>query len=115
VSSFGSGAQVPPTQDSLTAQLPQLPPQSSSPQTRPSQLGTHVAPQVPRLQNGVGAEQSPQLPPQPLLPQALPSQLGVHSGSQTPAALQISPVLQPAITNASFLQSGSGTPQLQSH
>jgi len=61
------------------AQVPQVPPQPSLPQTLPVQLGWQASQAVPVALQVVPAPQVPQFPPHPLLPQTLPAQSGVHS------------------------------------
>jgi hypothetical protein len=78
-------------------QLPQLPPQPSSPHSLPPQFGEHW--QTPLLQL-CPPEQLPQLPPQPLGPQFLPALFGAQ---QVPVLRQVCPVGH-AQSNAQLLQ-----------
>jgi hypothetical protein len=102
----------------LEAQLPQLPPQPSSPQTARSQargVGLQRVPHTPARQtlSPASAAQLPHEPPQPSSPQTLPAQSGVQT-AQLPAAVQTGCVPgQPITFRRGFWQSGSGAPQLQ--
>lgn len=66
-------------------QLPQLPPQPSSPHCRPWLVQTGWHWHLPCAQVW-GHWQAPHWPPQPSLPQVLPAQLGAQVGPQTPFA-----------------------------
>lgn len=59
-------------------QVPQLPPQPSSPHDLPLQLGTQAATHCPAVLHDLPLAQVPQLPPQPSLPHTRPLQLGVQ-------------------------------------
>jgi hypothetical protein len=61
---------------SVPLQLPQVPPQPSSPQPLPLHLGWHFT-HLPPTQSSVPL-QLPQVPPQPLSPQVLPSHAGLQ-------------------------------------
>jgi hypothetical protein len=62
----------------VAPQVPQLPPQPSSPHWREPQLGVQLLLQVPVEVQRSPPVQVPQLPPQPSLPHWRPLQLGVH-------------------------------------
>lgn len=75
--------------------MPQEPPQPSSPQLLPAQLGVHDVEHLPAAQN-CPAGQAPQGLPQPSSPQLLPAQslmqVGVHdlpSGAQNASPQQL--------------------------
>jgi hypothetical protein len=61
------------------AQLPQLLPQPSSPQTLPLQFGVHTGSHVEDAVQASPVPQLPQLLPQPSSPHCLPLQLGVQT------------------------------------
>jgi len=82
------------------AQMPQEPPQPSSPHTSVSQSGTHTPPpppvawQIPAAEHVLSASQIPHTLPQPSSPQSRASQAGVHvpllSGSPSPLSQPVS-------------------------
>jgi hypothetical protein len=73
--------------------VPQLPPQPSSPQLLPAQLGTQQTPPL----HGRPPTQVPQLPPQPSSPQFLPEHLGVQHRPLTQLPVQQSPLVPQAL------------------
>jgi hypothetical protein len=80
----------------LAGQVPQLPPQPSSPQTLPAQLGTQQTPplQVPPLGH------VPQLPPQPSSPHFLPEHFGVQQSPSVHGPVQQSALVPQALPMA---------------
>ena len=99
------------------AQLPQLPPQPSSPQVAVWHLngvGLHRSTHLPRAHTFAPLH-APQLPPQPSAPQSLPEQVGTHVAHvPLPSHTGLKPE-QPATASDAYWQSGSGTPQPQLH
>ena len=79
-----------------TPQVPQLPPQPSSPHCLPAQSGVHEEPSThrPAGEQTRPTPQMPQLPPQPSSPHPLLAQSGVQTDGSThcPSKEQVSPI-----------------------